>query len=66
MKRLVVALALALVLARPATANSVGIVTDMLAGDAKFGMDLTAIDAPDHRVLWMGGAGSLQNLLDIL
>jgi uncharacterized protein len=65
-KRLVVALALALVLARPATADSVGIVTDMLAGDAKFGMDLTAIDAPDHRVLWMGGAGSLQNLLDIL
>jgi TRAP-type uncharacterized transport system substrate-binding protein len=65
-KRLVVALALALVLARPAAADSVGVVTDMLAGDAKMGMDLTAVDTPDHRVLWMGGAGSLQNLLDIL
>jgi hypothetical protein len=37
-KRLVVALALALVLARPAAADSVGVVTDMLAGDAKMGM----------------------------
>lgn len=66
MKRLVVALVLALVLARPAAADSVGVVTDMLAGNAKMGMDLTAIDTPNHRVLWMGGAGSLQNLLDIL
>jgi TRAP-type uncharacterized transport system substrate-binding protein len=53
-------------LARPAAADSVGVITDMLDGDARFGMDLTAVSSPAHRVLWIGGAGSLQNLLDIL
>jgi hypothetical protein len=66
MKAFALALAAMMALARPAAANSVGVITDMLDGDARFGMDLTAVSSPAHRVLWIGGAGSLQNLLDIL
>jgi hypothetical protein len=63
---LLASLSLALGFPGEARADSVGVITDMLDGDARFGMDLTAVSSPAHRVLWIGGAGSLQNLLDIL
>jgi TRAP-type uncharacterized transport system substrate-binding protein len=59
-------LSLALGLPGKAPADTIGIITDPLDTDARFGMDLTAIQTPGHRVLWIGGTGSLQNLLDIL
>jgi hypothetical protein len=70
MKILALALAASLTLALGpvgrARADSVDIVSDMWAGDARMAMDLIAVQTPEHRVLWMGGSGSLQNLQDIL
>ena len=56
---LLASLSLALGLPGKVRADSVGIVSDMWAGDARMAMDLIAVQTPEHRVLWMGGSGSL-------